>query len=381
MAITVNQKTSNLSPNSVDARPQAVAKKLSRITYLFSKPIKVGEVIFFTSQLSLMLEIGTPLKNALTAIRNQTKNDAFKKVIHTMVQDVEGGRQLSEAMRRHPRVFNSVFTSMVKAGETGGFLHEILLRIVEMQEKRQVLLTQIRSALTYPIFLCILGFVVVVFVLVGVLPKFTAVFAGKEHILPLTTRFLMALSASLREYWWVYLIGCSGLVIGLKLFKDSAQGKTLIDWSSIKLPLIAGMSNKINTCSMLRTLGHLMESAVPILQALDVTRDTIKNQYFGQFIEQIQEHVRQGGKFAQPFSNYPFILDSVKQMVTTGEEIGDLPNVMLRLAKFYDAEVDRELKTLSSMIEPMALIVMGAVVGVIVSSVILPLFKLSHALH
>ena len=381
MAITLNQKTSNLSPNSADARPQAVAKRLSRITHFFSKPIKVGEVIFFTSQLSLMLEIGTPLKNALAAIGKQTKNDAFKKVIHTMVQDVEGGRQLSEAMKRHPRVFNSVFISMVKAGETGGFLHEILLRIVEMQEKRQVLLTQIRSALTYPIFLCILGFVVVVFVLVGVLPKFTAVFAGKEHILPLTTRFLMALSASLRGYWWVYLMGCTGSVIGLKLFKDSAQGKTLIDWSSIKLPLIAGMSNKINTCSMLRTLGHLMESAVPILQALDVTRDTIKNRYFGQFIEQIQEHVRQGGKFAQPFSNYPFILDSVKQMVATGEEIGDLPNVMLRLAKFYDAEVDQELKTLASLIEPMALIVMGAVVGVIVSSVILPLFKLAHALH
>ena len=381
MAITLNQKTINLSPNSVDARPQAVAKKLSRITHFFSKPIKAGEVIFFTSQLSLMLEIGTPLKNALAAIGKQTKNDAFKKVIHTMVQDVEGGRQLSEAMQRHPRVFNSVFISMVKAGETGGFLHEILLRIVEMQEKRQVLLTQIRSALTYPIFLCILGFVVVVFVLVGVLPKFTAVFAGKEHILPLTTRFLMALSASLRGYWWVYLMGCTGSVIGLKLFKDSAQGQTLIDWSSIKLPLIARLSNKINTCSMLRTLGHLMESAVPILQALDVTRDTIKNRYFGQFIEQIQEHVRQGGKFAQPFSNYPFILDSVKQMVATGEEIGDLPNVMLRLAKFYDAEVDQELKTLASLIEPMALIVMGAVVGVIVSSVVLPLFKLAHALH
>jgi type II secretory pathway component PulF len=381
MAITINQNPSSLSPKSVDARPKAVAEGLSRITHLFSKPIKTREVIFFTSQLSLMLEIGTPLKNALTAIRNQTKNDAFKKVIYSMVLDVEGGRQLSEAMKRHPRVFNSVFINMVKAGETGGFLHEILLRIVEMQEKRQVLLTQIRSALTYPIFLCILGSVVVVFVLVGVLPKFTAVFSGKEHILPLTTRFLMALSASLRGYWWVYLMGCSGLVIGLKLFKDSAQGKTLIDWSSIKLPLIAGMSNKINTCSMLRTLGHLMESAVPILQALDVTRDTIKNQYFGQFIEQIQEHVRQGGKFAQPFSNYPFILDSVKQMVATGEEIGDLPNVMLRLAKFYDAEVDRELKTLSAMIEPMALIAMGAVVGVIVSSVVLPLFKLAHALH
>jgi type IV pilus assembly protein PilC len=132
---------------------------------------------------------------------------------------------------------------------------------------------------------------------------------------------------------------------------------------------------------MLRTLGHLMESAVPILQALEVTRDTIKNRYFGQFIQQIQVHVQQGGKFAQPFSNYPFILDSVKQMVATGEEVGSLPNVMLRLATFYDAEVDRELKTIASMIEPLALIVMGGVVGVIVSAVILPLFRLAHALH
>jgi len=381
MAITVNHKTPNLSPNTVHARPSAVAQRLPRVTQLFSRPIKAGEVIFFTSQLALMLEIGTPLKSALDAIRNQTKNADFKEVIHAMLHDVEEGRQLSEAMSRHPRVFNRVFLSMVKAGETGGFLDEMLNRLVEMQEKRQALLTQIRSALTYPIFLCILGFGVVAFVLVGVLPKFTAFFEGKEQILPLSTRFLMAMSSSLREYWWVYLIGCTGLFIGLKLFKDSDQGQTLIDWSLIKMPIVSGLSNKINTCSMLRTLGHLMESAVPILQALDVTRETIKNRYFRRFIEQIQDHVQKGGKFAQPFSDYRFILDSVRQMVATAEEVGDLPKVMLRLAKFYDAEVDRELKTLASMIEPMALIVMGAVVGMIVSSVVLPLFKLAHALH
>jgi type II secretory pathway component PulF len=132
---------------------------------------------------------------------------------------------------------------------------------------------------------------------------------------------------------------------------------------------------------MLRTLGHLMESAVPILQALDVTRDTIKNRYFKRFIQKIEDHVRQGGKFTQPFSGYPFILDSVKQMVATGEEVGNLSEVMLRLAKFYDAEVDRELKNIATLIEPMALVVMGAMVGVIVSSVVLPLFRLAHALH
>ena len=348
---------------------------------LFGKSIKPKEVIFFTSQLSLMLEIGTPLKNALDAICNQTQNADFKKVIYSLRHDIEEGQQLSDAMKRHPHVFNSVYHSMIKAGEAGGFLHEILNRMVEMQEKRQALLTQIRSALTYPMFLCALGFVVVVFVLVGVLPKFTAFFEGKEHILPLTTRFLMAASASLKESWWVYLIGLAGCMIGLTLFKNSERGQIILDWSFIRLPLLSRISNKINTCSMLRTLGHLMESAVPILQALDVTRDTIKNRYFMHFIQKIQDHVREGGKFAQPFSEYPFILDSVKQMVATGEDVGNLPEVMLRLAKFYDAEVDRELKNFATMIEPIALVVMGAMVGVIVSSVVLPLFKLAHALH
>ena len=381
MAITVDQKASHIPVNPIKAKPKTRSKSSLAQYRLFGKSIKPKEVIFFTSQLSLMLETGTPLKNALEAIRNQTKNTDFKEVIHSLNRDVEEGQQLSDAMKRHPQVFNSVYNSMIKAGETGGFLHEILNRMVEMQEKRQALLTQIRSALTYPMFLCILGFVVVVFVLVGVLPKFTAFFEGKEHILPFTTRFLMAASASLRQYWWIYLFGLVGCMIGLTLFKKSERGQIVIDWSFIRLPLLSRLSNKINTCSMLRTLGHLMESAVPILQALDVTRDTIKNRYFKNFIQRIKDHVQEGGRFAQPFSDNPLILDSVKQMVATGEDVGNLSEVMLRLAKFYDDEVDRELKNFATMIEPMALVLMGAMVGVIVSSVVLPLFKLAHALH
>lgn len=381
MAITVNQKVSHIPASPVKAKPKARSKNSLAQYRIFGKSIKPKEVIFFTSQLSLMLEIGTPLKNALEAIHNQTQNTDFKEVIQSLLRDVEEGQQLSDAMKRHPQVFNNVYYSMVKAGEAGGFLHEMLNRMVEMQEKRQALLTQIRSALTYPMFLCVLGFLVVIFVLVGVLPKFTAFFEGKEHILPLTTRFLMALSASLRAYWWVYLIGLAGCMIGLKLFKNSERGQIIIDWSFIRLPLLSRLSNKINACNMLRTLGHLMESAVPILQALDVTRHTIKNRFFKNFIQRIKDHVQEGGKFAQPFSDYPFILDSVKQMVATGEEVGNLSEVMLRLAKFYDAEVDRELKNFATMIEPMALVVMGAMVGVIVSSVVLPLFKLAQALH
>jgi len=302
-------------------------------------------------------------------------------VIETIRQDIEEGRQLSEAMRRHPWLLNQVYISMIKAGETGGFLKDIIDRIVVMQEKRRALIAQIRSAMTYPVVLCVLGVLVVVFVLVGVLPKFAFFFEGKEHILPFTTRFLLAMSASMRGYWWAYFVGVTGLLVGLKCWIGSGPGRALTDRICVSAPVLGGLFNKIYTCQMLRTLGHLMESQVPLLEALDVTRGTIRNRHFTRFITGIMAHVDQGGKFSRPFGSYPYVMDTVKEMVAVGEEAGKLPQVMLRLAEFYDGEVDKEIRRLSSMIEPLGLIVMGGVVGLIVSSVILPLFNLAQALH
>ncbi len=384
MAISLHHKAVRVKakqPEAASAKRGFSASPWQAIVSRFGRQIKARDRIFFMSQLSLTLEIGMSLKNALGAIAAQTHNPTFKEVIRAMLGDIEEGRQLSDAMKRHPRVFDQVYVSMIKAGETGGFLKDIVDRIVEMQEKRQALIAQVRSALTYPAILCVLGVLVVVFVLVGVLPKFTQFFEGKEHILPLTTRSLMALSASLQGYWWAYVLGAAGLVAGFLWWKDSAPGRALIDRLCVSAPVLSGLFNKIYTCQMLRTLGHLMASQVALLEALDVTRATIKNRYFSRFVTEIMSHVEQGGKFSQPFASYPYMMESVKQMVATGEEAGRLPPVMLRLAEFYDQEVDQEMKTLSSMIEPLGLIVMGAVVGLIVSSVILPLFKLAQALH
>jgi len=381
MAITSNPKRLRPAAGPSKTRPGVALTRLADVLRGLVRPVKPAELIFFTSQLSLMLEIGTALNNALRAIANQTDNPAFKKVIQAMLQVIEEGRQLSDAMREHPRVFDNVFTSMIKAGETGGFLKDILDRIVEMQEKRQKLITQIKAALTYPAVLCIIGFLAIIFVMTAVLPKFTAFFEGKEHILPPTTRFLMATSASLQEYWWIYILGSIGFVIGFKLFKESTQGQILIDRFFVSVQPIAGLSNKIYTCELLRTLGNLMGSQVPLLDALTVTRGTIKNHFYRQFLDRIMEHVKQGGRFSQPFADNPYILSSVKEMVATGEEVGDLPRVMQRLARFYDNQVDGALKTLSSMIEPVALIVLGGMVGLVVSAVILPVFRLATALH
>jgi len=284
-------------------------------------------------------------------------------------------------MKLHPRIFNDQFVSIVKGGEIGGFLDKALDRIVTMQEKRMALTNQVKLALTYPAFLCVIGFVVVVFILVGVLPKFTAFFAGKESILPWTTRFLMMLSHTVRHYWWAYLPSTFAAVLGAILWLKSTPGRALRDRLLVGGPLVSGLANKIYTCEMLRTLGHLLESDVPLLEALHVTRPTIWNLYYRRFVDEISDNVDRGGRFSLPFAGNPHIPRTVKQMVVIGEETGRLPYVMLRLASFYDIEIEHELKKFAARIEPIALIVMGAVVGVIVSSIILPLFRLSQALR
>ncbi len=381
MAIHIDKHVASLAGETSKRAGKITSDRTSAFWRSFGTAVKPLEVTFFVSQLSLMLEIGTPLSKSLWALSGQTANQAFREVIQSMAHDIEEGRQLSDAMRKHPRIFSSIFTSMVRAGEIGGFVKEILDRIVEIQQRREALKTQLRSALTYPVVLCVVAVLVVTFILIVVLPKFTAFFQGKESVLPFTTRFLMTLSASIKGHWWLYLLAAAFLGVGLKLFKESQTGRAFIDRLSLSGPIVGRLSTKIYTSQFLRTLGNLLESSVPLLESLEETRATIGNRYFRQFVKRIAERVQQGGKFSQPFASYPYAPETVKQMVTTGEETGSLPTVMLRLADFYDGEVERELKNLASLIEPLALVVMGAVVGLIVSSVILPIFRLASTVH
>ena len=381
MAITVNKKLKKTTVKISDTSQESSFKSVTSLTGLFTKPVKTKEIIFFYSQMSLMLEIGTSLTEALRAAANQTQNVVFKEILEKIIVDIEEGRQLSEAMKRHSKVFPGIIVSMIKAGETGGFLKKTLDRVVEIQEKRQAFISQLRTTMTYPIIISTVGVGVVIFVLTGILPKFTSLFEGKEALLPATTRAMVALSDSLRGYWWAYILAVVGLVILFIFLKNSNKGQAVTEKFLISTPLISKVTNKVYTMQLLRTLGNLMESQVPLLEALTVTRGTFTNRYFCSFIDQIRDHVEEGGKFAHTFASYPHILESAKQMVVTGEETGNLAAVMLRLAEFYDTEVEQELKTVSSMIEPAALMILGAVVGLIVASVVLPLFKISSTMH
>jgi type II secretory pathway component PulF len=381
MAIQIKHNDQRLAAQTGQRKPGYRRSRRQNIWQRFKKRIKPEELVFFFSQLSLMLEIQMPLRNALENIGNQSNNPSFKTAVQAVIVEIEEGRQLSEALGHHPALFKPLYVSMIRAGESGGYLKEILDRIVEMEEKRLALINQIKTALTYPLFLCILSMVTVGFIMVAVLPKFAVLFEGKIHILPWTTRFLIAASHSLREYGWIYLIAGAALALWLPYYINSEQGQAAIDRILVSGPWIARIANKIYTCELMRTLGSLMASRVSLLEALEVTRGTTGNRHFRKFIDQIAVHVQQGGKFSQPLADFPYIPVSVKQMVATGEETGNLPKVLLRLATFYDGEVDRNLKAIAAKIEPLALLMMGGIVGVIVTSVILPIFKLSQALH
>jgi type IV pilus assembly protein PilC len=338
------------------------------------------DLIYFASQLSLMLEVGTSLTDAVAALEPQTANPALRGILQELQREMEEGQSFSIALSRHNHIFDGVFISMVQAGETGGYLKDALDRIVEMREKKEALLAQLKAALTYPMILTVVAFFVVVFIVTGVLPKFMPLFAGKEDILPASTRFLLALSNSLRGYWWLWILGGGGLAAAGTAFSRSAPGRWLHDWLSISLPVVGPLTNKVLTGQLLRTLGHLLESRVTLTDALKVTRLTLQNRFYSGLVDRVEHTVEGGGRLSQAFLEFKHMQPSVRQMIATGEESGNLYPVMLRLAHHYDAEIEQQLKRLASLIEPLALIVLGAVVGLVVASVILPLFKMAHAI-
>ncbi len=334
---------------------------------------------FFTEQLALLLETGNNLQASLQALRGQTMKPAMQRLLDELLQDIEQGHQLSGALARHPRIFSRSYVSLIAASEEGGYLHQVLEQLQEMEEKRERLRQTLFSALSYPVFLLLFALAVVIFVLVVVFPKFADLFTLIADELPLTTVWLMAASDFLRLYW-PWLLG--GLLIaggGFAAWARSDRGRTRIDRIKLRWPLLRNVFLPLYLVQSLRVLGSSLRNGVNILEALHSSREVAGNRVFQRFIGRLEQRVEQGQGIASGFADADFIPPLVAQMVRTGEESGQLARVMLRLADHYERELEQRLETLSRLAEPVMLLVMGGVVGIIVSSLILPIFKLSHA--
>ncbi len=335
--------------------------------------------MFFTEQLALLLETGESLHGALTTIVTQTENKRMREVVEKIAQDISEGQSFAGALKHHDTVFPSTYVNLIAASETGGFMHEVLQQLLEMDHKREELRNTLVSAATYPAFLISFSIAVVIFVLVVVFPKFESMFSSIYDQLPLSTRALMATSNVMREYWYLLVGGFTGFFLIVRQWLISEQGRRKVDHLKLHMPGVRDIFSQVYLTQALQVLGLSLNNGVSVVESLESVRDVVKNSVFRELITEVEEKVQAGAGVASGFEDSTFIPDLAKHMIATGERSGNLGKVMSRIADYYGAQLTKRLEMLSKLAEPLMLLVMGVMVGVLVSSLILPIFKLSRA--
>lgn len=352
---------------------------LSRLGITLTPPVKERDRIMFTERLALLLETGVPLHSALGLLEEQTDHVTLKRVIGAVLKMVLEGSPLSVALARHPTIFPVAYVNLVAASEKGGFMHEVLVQLVDVDEKQQRLKDTIRGALAYPVFLSAFSVAVVLFVLTVVFPKFADMFTRIYDSLPVTTRFLMVASNALLNHWQL-IVGTLGAgVAGLVLWVKSPQGAAIFDYLKISMPVVRTFFIESYMVGVMRIMSISIANSVPVLDTLIACRETVTNREFRRFLADVETQLREGKDLAQGFQSAPFIPNMVKQMIATGDATGNLALSMRRIAEYYERVLTQRVSTASKMAEPIMLLVMGTVVGLIVSAIILPIFKLSKA--
>jgi type II secretory pathway component PulF len=344
---------------------------------------KVGTAdrVLFTERLALLLETGVPLHAALQSLYEQSVNPRLKTMIGELADDIVCGSRFSEALAVHPVLFPSTYVNLVAASEAGGFLPQVLEQLVEMDEKQEKLRATIVSALSYPAFLIAFSIAVVIFILMFVFPKFAVMFTSIYSELPLTTKVLIAVSSVLTEHTLAVFGTLGAALAGLYLLMAHPASAAVADRLKLRVPLLRDIFIKIYLTRLMRVMGISLERGVTVLATLSACRDVVPNLEFQRFIARLETEVTEGKGIAAGFKGSLFIPVSVQQMISTGEETGNLGRVMGRIADFYDRELAKQLTQLSKLAEPVMLLVMGVLVGTIVSSLILPIFKLSRSVH
>ena len=367
---------------SASTKPTSTAKRKLNFEIRFgSARISIEKRMVFTEQLTLLLHTGVSLLEALKVIQQQSEEPMLADIVGSLAETISEGKSFSFALEKHPLMFNNTYVSLVSAAETGGFLPLVLEQLLKMDEKNIELRSNIVSALSYPAFLIAFSFAVVVFVLVVIFPKFEDLFASIHDQLPITTIFLMALSGYVRHYWIIMLLVLAITGWGIWSWQRSEAGRTMLDKLKMTVPVIKDIYIKIYLSQTLSVLGLSLSNGVPITAALKASQEVVNNFIFTRFLDNVRHHVNEGRGIATGFNDSPFVPPMVRQMVDTGEQTGNLGLVMARIAAFYERDLSKRITVLSKSIEPIMLVVMGVVVGLIVVSLILPIFKLSRAIH
>jgi len=376
--------------HDVRARPRAAKKSLtqrvrgSRNIVLFQrKSVKPKTLMIFTRQLATLIDAGLPLLRGLNVLAKQERDSVFKSTINKLAESVQDGNTLSEGLAQHPRIFNGLYVNMVKAGEVGGLLDVVLTRLAEFQEKAQKIKNKVLAAMVYPVIVLFLAVGIMVFLLIFIVPRFAAIFHDMlgDRPLPAITLFVISVSDFLQQHWAV-LLGAAGVAFAAgKLAVHTGRGRAVIDRLKLRAPLFGDMIRKTSISRFSRTLGTLVTSGVPILQALDITRETAGNTVIARAISQVHESIKEGETIVQPLEASRAFPPMVISMIDVGEETGHLPEMLLKIAEVYDDEVDNSVAALTSLLEPIMIVLLALIVGTIVIALFMPLISIISGLQ
>ncbi len=345
--------------------------------HIFKPKVKSKDVTVFTRQFATMINAGLPLVKCLNILSEQTESPVLTEVILDVQHEVEMGRSLSEALSKHPDVFKELYSSMVKAGEIGGVLDDVLLRVATTLESEDEIKRKIKSAMTYPAAMFAISMLLLVIMLIFVVPTFENMFSELGASMPLLTRVIMSISRFLTSWKGALLIIL--IIVGvvfLRRWTKTPAGKKKLDSLKLRLPVFGVLFHKMALSRFSRTLGTLVASGVPILQALEITSNAVGNALMAEAVENVRAGVKEGDSIARPLGQSPLFPPMVTQMLAIGEETGALDTMLNKVSDFYDSEVSATVESLTSLLEPILIVFLGAVVGIIVVALYMPIFSL-----
>lgn len=353
------------------------------IPFLEKKTIKPKTLMIFTRQLATLIDSGLPLLRGLTVLGKQEPDQVLRKTIGKLADTVQGGSTFSDALSQHPKLFNKLYINMVRAGELGGVMEVVLVRLADFQEKAQKLKNKVVSAMFYPVIVLIIATLIMAFLLVYIVPQFEQIFAdmlgGKP--LPALTEFVIGVSRFVQTNWYVIIGVVVVVAISYNFGAKTAKGRAFIDAVKLKMPLFGDLIKKSAISRFSRTLGTLVTSGVPILQALNITRDTAGNAVLSDAIQHVHDSVKEGESIVSPLEKSGIFPPMVVSMIDVGEETGQLPEMLLKIADVYDDEVDNTVAGLTSLLEPIMIVFLAVVVGTIVIALFLPLISIIQNLQ
>jgi type IV pilus assembly protein PilC len=343
--------------------------------------VKLKQVAIFCRQFATMVNSGLPILRALSILADQTESKELAKVLVQARTDVEQGSSLSAAMGKHPKAFNNTFIAMVKAGETGGVLDDVLLQLADQIEKEVSLRRQIKSAMTYPVVVVALVVLIMSAMLLFIVPQFETIYSSLDSKLPLPTTILLAASRAFTKFWWMFIMGSVGATILFKRYKKSDGGRARIDAIKIKVPVFGPLFHKVAIARFSSTLSMLMRAGVPILQALEIVKDTVNNQVISSAVEDVKTSVREGESIAKPLGKHSVFPPMVVQMMAVGEETGAVDTMLDKVSEFYNQEVKATVEALTSLIEPLLIAIIGGAVGAAVVALYMPMFNIINVIE